>query len=1356
MAEASVPLEEAGHLIAGRYLIEEVLGRGGMATVYRVQDNATGARCALKRVRASGPGSAERRQQLLEREYYTLAQLAHPRIIAVYDFGRDERGPYYTMELLDGADLASLGRVPWQQACALLRDVASSLSVLHSRGLLHRDVSARNVRYGSGGSAKLIDFGALCSIGLDLEVVGTPPFVAPEAMQLQALDARVDLFSLGALGYFLLGGRHAYPARHLRDLRDVWRSAPPPIGRLVPEVPAALNELIMDLLSLDRAARPQHAAEVMKRLCTIAQLPIDEDSGVSRAYLTAPALVGREQALVTTRKALLSLVRGDGQTLLIEGAPGLGRSRMLDAAVLEGKLLGALVLRAHVGDRAAGDWAAARSLVAQLMSWSVDRVDTALRLSRDVLSHVIDGFGAPVGPFPDRSLLIRELRDFVLALAEGQRLLIAVDDAHRIDEPSLALLAALAHKTERHPLVLALTTEPQEAASSSASLRLLQSLATRIELVPFTATQTEALLRSVFGDVPNLAPLAAHIQRQAQGNPRATMELAEYLVEGGVCRYEDGSWSLPSSLSDRDLPSSLAQTLETRLLALSGDALALCEAASIAELPALSVPQFAELCGGWPPERVFVALHELVRARVLMAEGAYYRFSQRGYVPVVRVLTPDERRKALHSRMADLLLAQGADVLLLVHHLLEADRDEQAITALQTIDSRTRHPPSSLYERALAHAERRHQPQRVLTELRVNLMTACSFALDIEGFRRVAPRVLEVLVADSGLALYQQLSDLPAPERLSQALMRTQQKYLETPEHERVYPVDEAIRKLARLANGFAIVGLFAGELKLVRSFPDLEPLLPLSAAIGVMRGLLLGATHWLCGRFRHSSATYEEILARIEQPDRGGLEPEQQELVNAVCQTLLGSLEAPIGNANCEQRALRLETHRAFRGSAWRIRQLFHLSRGDMEQARKCMRRAELLTLQEGIEQQVAGGAQGTALLTYVRSEDLIALDSAVADVASLAERMPYWRPMQLFGESARLRLRGDPRAALEVLLPALELAAPGLHWMFGTIAASHIRLLSELDRLDEAIARGQEYLRVAEREGLNSANEVRAPLAWALARAGRPQEGLVMVQELLELLERARYSGIVVGTAFETGARISLMLGDRAGFDDHAQRCAAAWQVGNNRILNAKLARLLAEADPSAAARAAETVDEATLGGEYETIHSRINECVDKSDRARCALTLLLQQAERFSGYLFAATSEHELSLLAALPEEPSPEIERWANAWYRMEISAHSGNVETAEAGKAPDTAPPDAVSGLSPHHRDRDGHRFEALLLTVPRERTLVAVGVLVLELHQVRARANKGLMTQIASLMLAHGDASAVGILDRSMFATREQ
>src|SRR5690242_8195691 len=115
-----------------------------MGAVFRVRDG-TGRQLALKRGYASDRRKSEKRKALLEREYHTLAQLAHPSIIEVYDYGVDEVGPYYTMELLDGADLDKHAKLPWRQVCTLLSDLCSSLAILHSRGLLHRDVSARNV-----------------------------------------------------------------------------------------------------------------------------------------------------------------------------------------------------------------------------------------------------------------------------------------------------------------------------------------------------------------------------------------------------------------------------------------------------------------------------------------------------------------------------------------------------------------------------------------------------------------------------------------------------------------------------------------------------------------------------------------------------------------------------------------------------------------------------------------------------------------------------------------------------------------------------------------------------------------------------------------------------------------------------------------------------------------------------------------------------------------------------------------------------------------------------------------------------------------------------------------------------------
>lgn len=183
--------------IGGRYVVEDALGRGGMAAVYRVRDAKTGQRLALKRAWARDPVKARKRRALLEREFHTLGQLRHPRIIEVFDFGVDDDGPYYTMELLDGSDLSARAPLPWREACALLRDVCSSLALLHSRGYVHRDVSPLNVRCTADGRAKLIDFGAMAAMGVTTLTIGTPPCVPPEALARQALDARADLFALG-------------------------------------------------------------------------------------------------------------------------------------------------------------------------------------------------------------------------------------------------------------------------------------------------------------------------------------------------------------------------------------------------------------------------------------------------------------------------------------------------------------------------------------------------------------------------------------------------------------------------------------------------------------------------------------------------------------------------------------------------------------------------------------------------------------------------------------------------------------------------------------------------------------------------------------------------------------------------------------------------------------------------------------------------------------------------------------------------------------------------------------------------------------------------------------------------------
>src|SRR6185312_6015102 len=236
----------------GRYRVVAELGRGGMAAVYRALDAVSGREVALKQLSQKGDIQRVRESALLfEREYRVLTEISHPRVIEVYDYGIEPSGPYYTMELLDGGDLRERSPLDWREACELIYDVCSSLALLHSRRLVHRDVSPRNVRCTRDGHAKLIDFGAMVPMGAAASVVGTPAFVAPEVVHGAGLDARTDLFSLGATFYYALTGRLAYSARDFSQLRESWSHKPPPPSAAAAGIPSALDALVASLISLE-------------------------------------------------------------------------------------------------------------------------------------------------------------------------------------------------------------------------------------------------------------------------------------------------------------------------------------------------------------------------------------------------------------------------------------------------------------------------------------------------------------------------------------------------------------------------------------------------------------------------------------------------------------------------------------------------------------------------------------------------------------------------------------------------------------------------------------------------------------------------------------------------------------------------------------------------------------------------------------------------------------------------------------------------------------------------------------------------------------------------------------------------
>jgi tRNA A-37 threonylcarbamoyl transferase component Bud32/tetratricopeptide (TPR) repeat protein len=1357
--KASPPHDSIGSLIAGRYRVLQLLGRGGMAVVYKACDERSGKEVAIKRVTARDALRHRKQASLLEREYHTLVQLAHPRVIEVYDYGVDDRGPYYTMELLDGGGLEDVGRMPWREVCAVLHDVGSSLAIVHSRGLIHRDVTLRNVRYAADGHVKLLDFGAMMSMGVAKDTVGTPPFMAPEAVQMQALDARVDLFSLGALGYRLLTGRHAYPARRFSDLRDAWRSKPQPPAASVPDLPNELNALILRLLTLDRAGRPQSAGEVISRLSALADLPQEDSAQISRAYLTTPTLVGRDAALLEVRRCMLALMRGDGGVVVVRGEAGTGRSRLLDACALEGKLLGAAVVRADAHDASSGEWGVARVLGNQLFELFPEPAQDAARLSRNVLSPLIDGLrgeelqtGTNYGN--ERSIVAREFRDWVFSLSKTQRMVMIVDDIDRIDDASIALLCAIAHRADRYAILLVVSAEYGAGQDLPSSLQLLHELGHCVEVKDLSLADTEALMRSVFGEVANLPLCAALIHQLSRGNPRAAMELAQHLVDTGRAHYERGAWLLPSTLDERDLPATLSASLAARLDKLSPDARELAEVLALAEQDALPVTSYPSLTSHGDAKRVFSALDELVALRVLAADAERYSFSQRGFVSVLQDRIAAAERADYHLRVVRALNMRGGDVLRRAHHLLGAKLEDDAIALLCSLDLVAAAPPLALLREALAAAERLQMPASTLHRLRVALLINAPAALAFHELHAVLPIVLEQLKRDSGLTIYEQLSEAPPELRLTQALTQTQQVYLATPERDRVHTVFDAIRELARLCGTVPGIATPSFDLDLLESLPSLEPLYPMSAALRVVTLVVEASKEWICGRTLRSRELYLDILRRIGEPDRGGLDETQHERMRLGIEYTLGFLESLSGMQAAEARAKELEKTPALRVNAWRIRAVLHLAIGDVDQARKCRRRAELLQAQERLHERYGTSTVGIEATQYAQLGDLLGVKNALDAICVNASRHKGWRPTECLARGHYALLQGDFERALQFAEDGMQILPPLRHPFHAGLATVRICALLALGRTQEADAHAREDVEFC------VANDLPYPAlryfaGLAIAKAGDVALGVRMIEDQLRANEAWGLQGLAIGVGYQARARVAIMMHDAASFEHNLERCSKAYEVAHNPALTAQLGRLIEEAREAGVVPSTTIMSEVDqqladrVESEYETIHSRIAECIDAPDRGRVALTLLLQNTLSTTGYLYVLNEERDPQLMAALPDPPTdPGLLSWvkssATEWLEPVDVTEPATLTTQSVTNS-ETADADDARFERLSYIDHDGRTFQAAMLfdESTGARKLVAVFV-----QQVTPRERvippRGLCLKIAGELLTYGDARLAG------------
>ncbi len=306
-----------GAILDGRYRIDGLIGRGGMAAVYRADDLVLGRRVAVKVFGASAEGidDADRRRS----ETALLASLTHPALVTLYDAAKDEATDreFLVMELVDGRDLREMllaGPIPAADAADVLAELAEGLHVIHSRGIVHRDVKPANVLLSTAhlptrrwnakladfGIARLLDESRLTSTG---HIIGTPGYLSPEQVRGERVGSAADVYALGLVMIEALTGQQSFPGPALESAS----------ARLVrdPEIPASLGPHWCALLAAMTARDPAERPSALDVAVTAHTLAVEAREAAATSILSGDP-VGDSDDGTRLLAAPMPVATGDG------------------------------------------------------------------------------------------------------------------------------------------------------------------------------------------------------------------------------------------------------------------------------------------------------------------------------------------------------------------------------------------------------------------------------------------------------------------------------------------------------------------------------------------------------------------------------------------------------------------------------------------------------------------------------------------------------------------------------------------------------------------------------------------------------------------------------------------------------------------------------------------------------------------------------------------------------------------------------------------------------------------------------------------------------------------------------------
>jgi tetratricopeptide (TPR) repeat protein len=697
---------------SGRYVIRRILGEGGQKIVYLVNDEVLGRECALSLLRPDAlEGDAVQR---FRREAHAMASLGtQANLVAVFDIGEESGKPFLVCEYVPGGDLRralhdAAGPLELDRATAIASDLAGALALAHDHGIIHRDVKPGNVWLTDQGTAKLGDFGLAAAMDQTRltvagTIMGTAAYMSPEQALGGEVDARSDLYALGAVLYEMVTGRPPFLGDDaLAVISQHVNTAPVAPSWHNPAVMPALDSLILRLLAKAPGERPESASMVLGELHRICEgTPADgaaRGSGSDLQGLAWGDFVGRQEELGQLKNSFENVLSGRGSVVMVAGEPGIGKTRLGQEFGVYAGLRGARVIAGHCYEEASAPYG---PFVEAFRHYAKDLEDDTLRAQLGEGAPEITALipelrrrlpnveaAPPLDGDGDRLRLFESVTTFINTAANTRPLVLFLEDLHWADKPSLLMLQYFVRGLSAARVLVVGTYRDVDVDGEHPLSGALEALARqqnyrRLALGRLSEANVQDLLASIEPSEEIRAgdqALSSAVYRETEGNPFFMREVLSHLVEEGKLYREGGRWrSSVTDVSDLSIPHSLREVIGRRLSRLGDGCRSMLTTAS-AMAGGFSWEELRTI-GGTNDDTLLDLLDEALTSQLIMelkgGPVVAYSFTHALIRQTLYESLSTPRRNLLHARIAEALerlYASNIESHLaeLAHHFFQA------------------------------------------------------------------------------------------------------------------------------------------------------------------------------------------------------------------------------------------------------------------------------------------------------------------------------------------------------------------------------------------------------------------------------------------------------------------------------------------------------------------------------------------------------------------------------------------------------------------------------------------------------------------------------------------------------------